>query len=924
MKILPYFTLICSSLLKSASAGFNIWRFKVTRDGHAGHICINAFRFIRLDGSIAIPIAVQATTSGDDYGQDPLNDTFNVNDLTGINESPHWCGWGKSDIIVTFANEETFGSYKFIPGIMAMCSNDPQTWYIEGMKTDDQSWTHLSDENHDCPLPIMYGYNEFDIGIMAYTSSSSSTTSLSSLAPSDSPSKNPSTFPSVSSQPSNIPTAYPSSSSLPTSFPSDSPTRDPSLVPSNLPSTAPSIMPSSLPSGIPSLMPSNLPSSKPSLALSSAPSSAAAETHFTFPATEPTGGFVHGLCVIGASSAQANSNVLGLTYTKVTPFVDDTQGWGDRTYVYTGTTFSPCFEGIFLRPSKIEGYDQGTVIDITVVSEGSSDTQICAILEKNYTRNGGWPTSLPPLGFDEYDSEGFKMLLAQERSARTFCKVLVSKPSINPSASPAASPSTMPSKIPSNVPSSAPSISPSLLPSVIPSDSPTHDPSLDPSNLPSTAPSIMPSSLPSGIPSLMPSNLPSSKPSSALSSAPSSAATSTSSESPSINPSDSPSFISLKPSLTPSLKPSRTPSMTLPDVNEWFMSDAVNITHEIVSSDIIAIKLPFNASYREIGVEVFKKDCITSFDNADYPYFIVQKSKLTSSKADGFIQFNTTMEVNVTAINGTDYWNAFTDGEKGGWAEACVETSLIFQDNIDLGNPASPQKVVFKNNILNISVSLTANYEVEGVNVQREVATEEYVDSDYSEFITAYECDEGSLYTKKTSATYNQGDEITICVTDNSIDIVQVEKFINLSVDQSDNTPYNFISNGLWNPDITTLVCVDGATSATRRVCYAKIRALARFFFSENPSDLSIRGTVFVVRDGRRMMRKLRNTLPSPDKTNNENSLNTSNRRVQENNEKGEFELEIGLTNANVNAASNSMVKSTAMAIGVAGVALLV
>ena len=275
------------------------------------------------------------------------------------------------------------------------------------------------------------------------------------------------------------------------------------------------------------------------------------------------------------------------------------------------------------------------------------------------------------------------------------------------------------------------------------------------------------------------------------------------------------------------------------------------MTHEIASSDIITINLPFNASNREIGVEVFKKDCITSFDKVEYPYFIVDKSAPTSSNADGFIQFNTTVEVNVTAINGTDFWTTFTGGERGGWVEACIETSLIFQDNIELGNVASPEKVVFKNSILNISVSLTATYEVERIHVEREVAIEEDIESDYSEFIIAYECDENSLYTPKTAASYNQGEEITICVTDESIDIVQVQEFVDLIVDQSDNTPYNFISNGLWNPDITTLVCVDGSTSVTRRVCYAKIRALARCFLSKNPSDLFIHGSVSVLRDGR-------------------------------------------------------------------------
>ena len=385
---------------------------------------------------------------------------------------------------------------------------------------------------------------------------------------------------------------------------------------------------------------------------------------------------------------------------------------------------------------------------------------------------------------------------------------------------------------------------------------------------------------------------------------------------------------SLSPTTVLSSQPSITPSMTPPGINEWFISSSFNVTQEIASSNIIAINLPFNASSREIGVEVFKNDCVTPFESAEYPYFIIDKSVPTSSKSDGFIQFNTTLEMNVTSINETEHWNTFTDGTRGGWAEACVETSLILQDSIDLGNDASPIKVTFKSNVLNISVSLTATFDVDEINVEREVAQGEDVETDYSEFISAYECDEGSVYTPKQNITYNQGDEITICVTDNSGDIVQVEEFVDLIVDQSDSIPYNFIKNGLWNPDITTPVCVDGSTSVDRRVCYAKIRAFALFFQSQNPSDLTIRGTVFVVRDGRRVMRKLRNIVPFADRTNKESNLNISSRHVEENNRESEFKLKVHLTDTNESAKSNGMVEGTATslistAIGATGVALL-
>ncbi len=69
--------------------------------------------------------------------------------------------------------------------------------------------------------------------------------------------------------------------------------------------------------------------------------------------------------------------------------------------------------------------------------------------------------------------------------------------------------------------------------------------------------------------------------------------------------------------------------------------------------------------------------------------------------------------------------------------------------------------------------------------------------------------------------------------------------------------------NSLWNDEVTTPVCLDNANNG-RRVCYAKILALARFFNTATPTDLTISGSVFLTRDGRRVRRDLRMALPSP------------------------------------------------------------
>ena len=348
------------------------------------------------------------------------------------------------------------------------------------------------------------------------------------------------------------------------------------------------------------------------------------------------------------------------------------------------------------------------------------------------------------------------------------------------------------------------------------------------------------------------------------------------------------------------------PAITVPNHNKWVISTTGNSTEQATSKDTISISTPFNASNKDHAALVFEEDCITPFNSNSY--FAIGTTTPTSGAPDGFIQFNTTLDMNITAINGTKYWNAFTDGTRGGWVEACIETYLHFTDDPDLGNGGEVQKVTFKNNVFNVSVSLTASYDVDQVSVVREEADREDVKTDYSEFISAYECADTNPYLPVTGKIYNQGDEIAICVTDESGGIVQVEEFVDLTVAGEGVSDYNFILNTLYNPDITTPECLD-ATASERRVCYAKIRALARFFKGEAPKDLTISGSVYVIRNGRRVRRNLRMGLPLPEKINEEEDnalLLVSSRRDEEEEEEGsgKFQLQVSLASADDSAAT--------------------
>eukprot|EP00536_Pseudo-nitzschia_multiseries_P018059 jgi/Psemu1/53918/gm1.53918_g len=233
------------------------------------------------------------------------------------------------------------------------------------------------------------------------------------------PSYAPSVLPSGS--PSAVPSAAPSED--PSEVPSLFPTGVPSDRPSSEPSGAPSSLPSGSPSGSPSSEPSTLPSEPPSSALSMAPSSAI-QTSFTFPKFnfEVSGGhqgFLHGLCVMGASSASVsvslpNDNNFG--YDAFPGFKDDeVKFWtGDPHYYYgiTGNGPSLCEGGIAFQPNMSyynDNIPQGSEPTLTARHNNDYTLTFCAYVEDDPSRtqmdrDGGWPSILENQGFTKTGS----------------------------------------------------------------------------------------------------------------------------------------------------------------------------------------------------------------------------------------------------------------------------------------------------------------------------------------------------------------------------------------------------------------------------------------------------------------------------------------------------------------------------------------
>ena len=121
-------------------------------------------------------------------------------------------------------------------------------------------------------------------------------------------------------------------------------------------------------------------------------------------------------------------------------------------------------------------------------------------------------------------------------------------------------------------------------------------------------------------------------------------------------------------------------------------------------------------------------------------------------------------------------------------------------------------------------------------------------------------------------------------------------------------------------------MCQDGTgIDGEGRVCSVEMVLLARFF---NYESITITGdAVVALDDGRRVRRDLRMEVSTPLQKNEDNNFAESTRSVEENN-KGEFAMQISLEPANgISASGTYGIGATGivtMVAGVAGAALLV
>merc|ERR1712226_71407 len=203
---------------------------------------------------------------------------------------------------------------------------------------------------------------------------------------------------------------------------------------------------------------------------------------YEFPPTD-TLQFTHGMCVLGASYAQAtSSNNPDLDYTLVPDFGDGVELWGNRDYTVSGIQGTEmCEGGLYLKPNRHKLIDRFTEIEFAANSIDGVAT-MCVFLQSSDSRTGKWDEKLPSDRFSVSGEFSWSNGSTSGRM-RSYCKILSNESSI------------------SQKPSSLPSITPSLAGSIAPSASPTEEistvfPSVSPSVTATKGLTASPSTLP--------------------------------------------------------------------------------------------------------------------------------------------------------------------------------------------------------------------------------------------------------------------------------------------------------------------------------------------------------------------------------------------------------------------------------------------
>ena len=240
---------------------------------------------------------------------------------------------------------------------------------------------------------------------------------------------------------------------------------------------------------------------------------------------------------------------------------------------------------------------------------------------------------------------------------------------------------------------------------------------------------------------------------------------------------------------------------------------------------------------------VLSPNCLDPFTGTAATAFSVTTSE-DESLSNGFIAFNNTIEIDISKINGTEWFKPLPGGDYGGIIDLCLEAAVYLSLN------GVNEKMNMLHTNVTITVEMDANFEVIGIDADRKDPTttpEGGLGVDYSDYVeTPYQCDSAFPDTPLVEPfpTYNQGDTLVFCVRGTDEDVADVSSIKSIVASQAggNSSPFFYVVDGIpVDSEVAAVQCNQGSTG---NVCVAEIMLLGRFFTDDNPGDLTLSGGV--------------------------------------------------------------------------------
>ena len=304
----------------------------------------------------------------------------------------------------------------------------------------------------------------------------------------------------------------------------------------------------------------------------------------------------------------------------------------------------------------------------------------------------------------------------------------------------------------------------------------------------------------------------------------------------------------VSPTTAPTAAPTATPTFT--PASDFLIHSISDVTAESTSGTTLELHVSYNASNRDHDTIVLSPNCIDPFTGTAATAFTVTTTP-DMSLGNGYIAYNNTIEVDISKINGTEYWQDLSpSGGNGGIFNLCLESAIFFELN------GQDEKMNFANTNVTLTIEMNADFEVTAIDAERKGAIEEEIAVDYSDYVEAYQCLKTSPDTPLAAPllpTYEQGDVLTVCIrgtTDSTVDVSDI-KMLQVSQAGGTSSPFTYVNDGVpVDTEVVEVTCGQGTTD----VCVADILLLGRFFSVENPGDLTVSGeVVFLASDSRRL-----------------------------------------------------------------------